>query len=92
MKSSLFGVDVYGNKRERTVGATIRILGLDVDVACYGSLDDWVFPFMFVPKLCGFFTQVLGLAVFVGRLKVVDALPAMAPYAVPPTPAGDEDE
>lgn len=56
------------SKEERTLDLTLRV-GLDFSVAAYGFLNDWVFPFMFVPSLRGIYLQVLGLGLFIGRFK-----------------------
>lgn len=65
----VFDVDWNGSRKERTCNLTLRLFGIDFDVALYGFLDNWVFPFMFVPTLRGFFLQSLFVAVFIGRLK-----------------------
>lgn len=50
---------------------TIRILGVDIDLALYGWINDWHFPFLFVPTLRGLVVQVIFLSVFLGRIKEV---------------------
>lgn len=50
---------------------SIRVLGVDLDIALYGYLNDWVFPIMIVPTLRGIFIQCLFLSVFLGRIKEV---------------------
>lgn len=57
------------NKPERTLNVGCRILGLDIDIACYGFLNDWAVPFMFIPSLRGIFCQIVCVAVFLGHLK-----------------------
>lgn len=67
--SDVFDISVSGNKQERVCSITLRLFGIDIDLALYGYLDNMVFPLMLVPSLRGIFAQSLFLAVFVGRLK-----------------------
>jgi hypothetical protein len=64
-----FGFESNVNRFERTASAVVRIFGLDIDVAAYGYLTDWCFPFMLVPMRWGVFTQVMGVSLFIGRLR-----------------------
>ena len=69
--NNLFGLSLAADTRERTLNASIRVFGLDLDIALYGYLNDWVAPIMIVPSLRGLFVQCLFLSVFIGRLKEV---------------------
>ena len=56
------------------------MIGIDVDIALYGWINDWHFPFLFVPTLRGLAVQVLFISVFLGRIREV-AHPAL-PYGL----------
>lgn len=65
----IFDINGRVNKQDRIANLTLRLFGLDFDIALYGFLNDWVFPVMIVPGLRGLFVQSLFVAVYVGRLK-----------------------
>lgn len=54
---------------EKTAYVNVRAFGIDIDVAVYGYINDWVFPIMLIPKRWGYFVMVLGVSLFVGRLS-----------------------
>jgi hypothetical protein len=66
--NKILGGEFYSEPSDRTAGATLRLLGIDLDVAVYGFINDWYFPLMFVPSTCGIFLQILGLSLFIGRV------------------------
>lgn len=67
--TDFFDINGKIDKRGRVANLTLRLFGLDFDIAVYGYLNDMVFPFMIVPGLRGLFVQSLFVAVFIGRLK-----------------------
>ena len=65
----VFDLSFNGSKQDRVCSVTLRLFGVDVDIALYGYINDVIFPVMIVPSLRGIFMQSLFLGVFIGRLK-----------------------
>ena len=86
--------DINGsiNKPQRTLNVTVRLLGVDFDLALYGWVNDWsVITLLTPPQVLGVAVQVLGLALFVGRLLEVPE-PSVASYSVPAKVYGEDGD
>ena len=69
--NNYFGFKFKTTPSERQVELTSRWLGIDFSLIACGYLEDWVFPFMFVPSLRGAYLQAWFLGIFIGRLREV---------------------
>lgn len=57
------------DKKERTIGFQLRVLGVDLSVLLMGwVIPDWKLIDLRIPAGNGIFAQILFLAVFLGRL------------------------
>ena len=64
-----FGFKGILDKKERTLGFQLRLLGIDLSILLMGWVyPDWKLVDLRLPAGYGMFAQVLFLAVFVGRL------------------------
>lgn len=70
-----FKFEVEASEADRMLQLYVRIFGLDIVLGLFGYLNDWRFPFQFMPKLRGFYLQVIFAGLFVGRLKEVNIVP-----------------
>lgn len=67
--NTLFGFKGILDKKERTIGFQLRILGIDLSVLLMGWIyPDWKLIDLRIPAGYGAFFQILFLAIFLGRL------------------------